>query len=113
MPDNQNEIIELAQKLSIMINNHEISRKYRDSCETLKNDYKAQEIFQKLIMLGRDINDQLSRSDKISYDSQSEIEFFQNELENNRFVKEHILIQKEYLNMIKLVLDRIKNPLEH
>ncbi|MFC1669423.1 YlbF family regulator [Spirochaetota bacterium] len=106
-------IIELAKKLSSLIKEHEISKKYEESCVKMKSDYKSQELFQKLIMIGSDISEKLKMGREITYESQSEMKLIQKELEESTLVKNHILIQKEYLNFFQTVLDRIKNPTEN
>ena len=102
-------IIEKATLLSKMINEHEITVKYNESLEKMKTDKKAQELLTKLVMLGRDINEKILNNESPVFEAQAERELLMKELEANPIVKEHILLEKEYISMITQIQEVIKN----
>jgi len=107
--ENYEFIIEKARELARMIENHEITVRYRDSLEKMKSDAVAQRLLAELIRIGEEIQTQ-SGTDAGSSAGRAELEILKDEFEKNKTVKDHILIQKEYLDLIKLVQERIKNP---
>jgi len=108
--EDYSEIIKKARELSILIKEHEITRRYRETSEKIKNDVSAQRLLEKLVMLGRDLNEQLLKGEEAKA-GEAELEFLKSEFEKNILVKEHLLAQKEYLNMLKSIQERIKNPI--
>lgn len=108
--ENYDEIIARAKELSELINNHEVTRRYRESLENMKGDPVAQKLLTELIVLGRDINESLSSGEASDKHGSAEIELLKQEFEKNETVKNHILVQREYLNLINSVQDKIKNP---
>lgn len=106
--EDYSEIISMARELSRMIENHEITVRYKESIEKMKGDMKAQQLLSELVMIGRDLNENLTSGTRPGV---AELEVLKQEFDGNETVKNHILAQKEYLNLIKLVQERIKNPL--
>ena len=102
-------IIEKAKELASMIKNHEISLRYSDSLEKMKRDAASQKLLMELIRLGAELNNS-ANSDIEPVMGKAEAEILKSEFDNNKLVKDHILIQKEYVDLIKTVQDRIKNP---
>ena len=102
-------IIEKARELAVMIENHDITIRYRESLEKMKNDAAAQRLLAELIRIGGEIN-ALNETNQDSAPGRAELEILQVEFEKNQTVKNHILVQKEYLDLIKMVQERIKNP---
>jgi len=107
--ENYSFIIEKAKELARMIENHEITVRYRESLEKMKSDAVAQKLLAELIRIGEEIKN-LSETDAESSTGRAELEILKDEFEKNKTVKDHILVQKEYLELIKMVQDRIKNP---
>ena len=102
-------IIDKARELASMIKDHEISLRYRDSLEKMKQDAISQKLLMELVRIGGELNNSAdANSEPIVGRAESEI--LMNEFYNNKLVKDHILVQKEYVNLIKTVQDRIKNP---
>lgn len=110
--ENYDEIIEKARELSELINNHEVTKRYRESLEMMKDDEAAQKLLSDLVLLGRDINESLSSGGTTERPGAAEMELLKQEFEKNETVKNHILAQREYLDLINRVQDRIKNPVE-
>ena len=102
-------IIEKAKDLAKIIENHEITLRYRETLEKMKHDAVAQRLLAELIRIGEELN-KISGTDAESTTGKAELEMLKNDFDNNAIVKDHILSQKEYLDMIKMVQERIKNP---
>ena len=102
-------IVAKARELARMIENHEITVRYRDSVEKMKHDAVAQRLLAELVRIGGELN-KISGTDAEMTTGKAELEMLKNEFDNNTIVKDHILSQKEYLDLIKMVQDRIKNP---
>lgn len=102
-------IIEKARELANMIENHEITVSYKESLEKMKHDAVAQRLLADLIRIGEEIkNTEVTGAE--SSTGRAELEILKDEFEKNKTVKDHILIQKEYLNLIKNVQEKIRNP---
>jgi len=106
--DNYNEIIEKAKELAGLIEKHDATRRYKESLEKMKGDVTAQNLLVRLVKLGEEIS--TPGSDDLSGTGPAEKELLGKELEQNELVKSHILIQKEYLDLINKVQYKIKNP---
>ena len=92
-----------------MIKNHEISLRYSDSLTKMKQDVTSQKLLMELVRIGGELNNSKD-TDCEPIVGRAESEILMNEFHNNKLVKDHILIQKEYVHLIKTVQDRIKNP---
>lgn len=104
------EIILKARQLSDMIDNHEITVRYRESLEKIRRDLHSQRLLGELIRIGRDISESMNSMDEQKTWGRAELDMLQKELEENRIVKEHLVIQHQYLDMIRQIQERIKNP---
>jgi cell fate (sporulation/competence/biofilm development) regulator YlbF (YheA/YmcA/DUF963 family) len=102
-------IIEKAKELASMIKSHEISLRYRDSLEKMKQDTVSQKLLMELIRIGGELNNSTGNDREVII-GKAESEFLKNDFNNNKLVKDHILVQKEYVDLIKMVQDRIRNP---
>lgn len=110
--ENYDDIIAKAKELSELINNHEITKRYRESLEKMKDDAVAQKLLSELVLIGRNINESLSSGGSSEMPGTAEMELLKQEFEKNETVKNHILAQREYLNLINRVQEKIKNPAE-
>ncbi len=108
--ENYDEIIAKAKELSELINNHEAAVQYRESLEKMQRDPVAQKLLSELILLGRDINESLSSGETSGKHGTAEMELLKQEFEKNETLKKHLLAQREYLNLINRVQEKIKNP---
>ena len=111
MPDSVQLIIEKTRELSRSIKSLEITRSYNDMQLKMKSDRTAQELYAKLVMMGKEINSRLAGGSIEENDRSYEYGLLQRELEQNPLVKEYIRTQREYLDLIKRVIARIKNPI--
>lgn len=110
--ENFDTIIDKARELSQMIEDSEISNNYYESIKMMQQDSKAQQLLSRLILLGKELNDAINSGEKDSLPGGAEAELIREEIEKNDLVKNYILSQKNYVNLIKLVQERIKNPIE-
>ncbi len=106
--NNYDEIIQKAKELAGLIEKHPITKKYHESMEKMKMDIASQKLLERLVRLGEEISLQ---SKDVSGTGPAERELISKELEENDLVKSHLLIQKEYLDMINKIQYKIKNPL--
>jgi cell fate (sporulation/competence/biofilm development) regulator YlbF (YheA/YmcA/DUF963 family) len=110
MQDQFRAIIEKAGDLAASIRDHEISKRYAECRSGMNGDRKARDLHSRLVAMGREINERIARGETIGPESTSEHEFMRQELEGNALVKNYIRSQKEYLGLLKSVIERIKNP---
>ncbi|OHD70150.1 MAG: hypothetical protein A2W19_05010 [Spirochaetes bacterium RBG_16_49_21] len=111
MQEDISRIIEKARELSDSIRSHAITRSYDEIREKMRSDRNAQELYAKLVMMGKEISMLLAREEKIEAKDSSEYELLREELDHNPLVKEYIQTQREYLDLLKKVIERIENPL--
>lgn len=109
--EDYSEIIEKARELAQMIENHDITIRYRESLEKMKGDAAAQRLLSELIRIGGELHNP-GTGDSGPLTGRAELEILKDEFEKNQTVKDHILNQKQYLNLIALVQERIKNPVK-
>ncbi|MCP4132271.1 MAG: YlbF family regulator [bacterium] len=112
MAEDYHVIIEKARELAELIEAHEITRKYRASIEEMSKDKKAQDFLAQLVLIGKNLNEKAARGEDPAMDSPSEKDMLQKELDSNELIRNHILSQKQYLNLIQMVMDKIKSPEE-
>jgi cell fate (sporulation/competence/biofilm development) regulator YlbF (YheA/YmcA/DUF963 family) len=110
MEDDIGIIIEKARELSESIRKHEISRRYHETRDKMKNDRRAQELYGRLVTMGKELSFLISREETIETEGTGERELLRRELEQNPLVKEYIRAQREYLEMLKMVIEKIKTP---
>ncbi|MFA5518560.1 MAG: YlbF family regulator [Spirochaetota bacterium] len=110
--ENFDVIIDKARELSKCIEESEIAADYYKSIKLMQKDANAQQLLSRLVLHGKELNEAISSGDKDSFPGGAEAELLREEIEENALVKNFILAQKNYINLIKLVQDRIKNPIE-
>lgn len=101
-------IIQKARELAAMIENHDVTVRYRESLDRMKNDPAAQKLLSELIRIGGEISSQGDTTQGGT--GKGELELLKSEFEQNDTVKNHILAQREYLSLIQRVQEKIKNP---
>jgi cell fate (sporulation/competence/biofilm development) regulator YlbF (YheA/YmcA/DUF963 family) len=111
MNDTIQPIIDKARDLSASIREHEATRRYNECRSRISNDRTAQQLYSKLIAIGKELSDRIAAGGVIERQESSEYELMQRELEQNTLVKEFIQSQKEYLDLLNRVIEKIKNPL--
>ncbi len=84
-----------------------INVRYRESLKRIASDMQSRELLEKLIVMGRDISDGSFASGDMA---KSEYRQLQEALNADPLVKKHLLVQREYLNLLQSVMDRIRNP---
>lgn len=110
MPDEINEIIEKAKKLSATIREHDLTRRYNECLARMNSDRTAQELYMKLISMGKELNEIMAAGGVVQKPQSSEYELMQKDLEQNPLVTEYIQAQSDYLDLLKRVIEKIKNP---
>ena len=110
MNNDYSHIITKARELSSLLKAHPITKRYEESLEKMKQDHKAQDLLARLVMAGRDLSEQARQGGGASLEHSSENALLEEEFQNNELVKEHILIQKEYLEMVAQMQDHMRNP---
>jgi len=108
--DNIEIIIKKAGELSALIKHNQVTLDYINIRAKINGDRKAQELYSKLVMIGKEISSRLERGELDAGKPTSEYEIMHRELEQNPLVKEYIRSQKNYLDLITMIIDRIKNP---
>ena len=110
MTDEIQSIIDKAKTFSASIRNHAVTLRYNECRKRMNNDRNAQEIYTNLVALGKELNERISSGSTVEQQRTTEIELMQRALEQNPLVKEFIQSQKEYLEVLKKVIEKIKNP---
>ncbi len=110
MNNDYNEIILKAREISSLINNHEITKKYKETQMKIQKDAKANELLRKLIAVGAELTQDADKQGAVGNISPAENQLLMEDMEKSPVVKDFILAQKEYLNMLNLVIEKIKNP---
>ena len=110
MTDGIQPIIRKARELAASMREHGITMRYNECRARMANDRKAQQLYAKLIAMGKELNDRLSSGGAIERENTSENEMLQRELEQSAVVKDYIQSQKDYLDLLNNVIEKIKNP---
>ena len=110
MPDDIQYIIDKAKMLSASIRNHPVTLRYNECRNRMGNDRNAQELYTNLVALGKELNETISSGGTVEPQRTTEYELMQRRLEQNPLVKEIIQSQKEYLELLKKVIEKIKKP---
>jgi len=108
MTISKNEIIKEAQELSESINNSDIFKEYQERSREIANDVEAQNLLQKLYQVGQELSG--VETDDSILKSASEKDMVTKELDNNQKVKDFLLAQKQYINLMQQVVENIRNP---
>ena len=95
-----------------MISAHEATVRYRESLEKMRGDVEAQQLLADLIHIGKEISDNMNNPDSQKTYGSAELEILNRKLEDNLLVKEHLLAQRSYLDLITKIQERIKIPVE-
>ncbi|MBN1497379.1 MAG: YlbF family regulator [Spirochaetes bacterium] len=110
MSDEVDLIIEKAKELSASIRGHELTLRYNECLARMNNDRTAQDLYMKLVSMGKELNDIMASGGVVQRPQTSEYEIMQRDLEQNSLVREYIQAQADYLDLLKRVIEKIKNP---
>jgi cell fate (sporulation/competence/biofilm development) regulator YlbF (YheA/YmcA/DUF963 family) len=97
------EITQMAQDLSRLINQHECTVMYRDLLSKMKEDTTAQEIYSRLVKLGKDLAELKDTGTEIGEEFIRENESLKSDLAENALVKAFVEAQKNYFEMMSAV----------
>ena len=95
-----------AIELSRLIQSCPITQRFNESLNSLAGDKNAQRILDELYVYGRNV----SLGSSADMLKSAEYQQLKNELDKSPLVKKHLLNQREYLNLLQGIMDRIKNP---
>jgi len=110
MKNNTELILLEAEELAKSIKEHPLAISYNKSTEKLNGDFSSQKLLSRLIMAGKDLNENANSKEKKSFGAEHQL--IREELDQNLFLKSHLQIQKEYLNLINQIMEKIKNPVD-
>ena len=110
MPASPDEIILKARELSRLISEHDLTRKYEQALTEITKDRDAQELLSELIIMGQELNARAARGESMKPDSPSEQEFLRERFEKKPAVNNYNHAENDYLNLLKAVIEKIKNP---
>lgn len=101
------QIMAMASELAGLIRECPISRRYRESLLLVSKNRKSRELLGRLITMGRAISNGEVASEGTGIWESRQI---QEELDTDPHVKSHLLAQREYLNLLQAVIERIRDP---
>ncbi len=101
------EIIRKAKVLAEKIREHPVSRRYVECLALMERDPEARDVHSRLVALGEEISAGRASGDG-GPSSPAEFKLISEKLEATPLVKDFILSRCEYLDMLKRVLDRIR-----
>ena len=101
--DHYIEIAEKAEDLAKSIKSHDISLRYKDLSQKIKNDPDAQIVYERLVKLGKDIADAKENGTELDESFVLENESLKHDLQKNPLVREFVDSQKDYFEMMSFV----------
>ncbi len=110
MADAVDIIIEKARALSGSITRHAATIRYNENLAKMNADRTSQNLYARLVSMGKEINERMARGETPISTVTSEYELLKREMADNALVREFIQSQQEYLNLLKKVIEKIKNP---
>ncbi len=105
-----NIIIDKVQELTELISDHEITKKYKETLNNLNKDSDALNIHSRLIELGKKLNERGHKGEPVNAEISAENSLLKEQLENNPKLTKFLQAQKVYLNLVKFIHEKIKNP---
>jgi cell fate (sporulation/competence/biofilm development) regulator YlbF (YheA/YmcA/DUF963 family) len=100
-------VIDKADELNQIINSHEITLRYKNALSLIKTDSSAQEIYGRLVNLGKVLAEVKDSGKELGDDFVRENESLSVDLANNPIVKEFVEAQKSYFEMMAAVQKKI------
>jgi cell fate (sporulation/competence/biofilm development) regulator YlbF (YheA/YmcA/DUF963 family) len=105
--DSISDIVKKARDLSIAIKSHPAYIKHMESQRLFSKDPAAQNIYSRLVMIGKTIAEETAQN-RHEPGENAELRLIQEEIEHLPAVKEYITNQKEYLNLLREITERIR-----
>jgi cell fate (sporulation/competence/biofilm development) regulator YlbF (YheA/YmcA/DUF963 family) len=96
-------IIQKAGELSQLIVSHGITLRYRNALTLIKSDSSAQQIYERLVNLGKVLAEVKDSGKELGDDFVKENESLSVDLANHPIVKEFVEAQKSYFEMMAAV----------
>lgn len=102
------EILQKARELSNLLRQHPVSLHYFALLREMNDNSEAQELLNRLVTYGRNLNEKIARGEYSPEDNNSEeIPADHRDLP---LVKDFINSQKKYLALVHSVMDKVENP---
>jgi len=102
------EILEKARELSHLLRQHPVAVHYFALLREMNDNSEAQELLNRLVTYGRDLNQKMARGEYSPEDNMAaEIPADHKDLP---LVKDFINAQKKYLLLVNSLMDKIQNP---
>ncbi|MGL4368259.1 MAG: YlbF family regulator [Spirochaetota bacterium] len=108
MIENIDDIMKKAEELSRTVQDHAVSRRYISALEKIKSDPESQEVYARLVKLGKEISDIKDKDKELSDDFIAENAKLRDEIASHPLVTEFIESQKDYFQMMKQIQDAIR-----
>ena len=102
------DITSRADELGKLIAAHSRTKRYDSALDKMKADPKAQEIYARLVKLGKEIADIKEETKELSEEFIAENDRLRLELTESPIVTEFIESQKEYFEMMKEVQEKLR-----
>ena len=108
MEDRFPDITAKAAELASMIQSAPCTRRYANALDSMKEDTRAQEVYARLVKLGKEITDIKDKDKELSDEFISENARLRDEIVQFPVVTEFIESQKDYFELMKKVQDTLK-----
>ena len=108
MEDRFPEISAKAAELSSLIQAHPRARRYLQALEKMKEETKAQDVYARLVKMGKEIADVKDKDKELSEEFISENARLREDIIKYPVVTEFIESQKDYFELMKEVQDSLK-----
>jgi cell fate (sporulation/competence/biofilm development) regulator YlbF (YheA/YmcA/DUF963 family) len=104
------DIFESARDLGLLILEEPSVQRFREIADLLNEDERSVDLLNRLISIGKELREHPEATGEALSDMVEEFEWVKAELENNELVKNYITLQKEYVELLTAVLEKVKTP---
>ena len=103
-------IISKAAELSGLIQRHETARAYTRSLAEIRGDRASLDLLNRLTAAGKEIREKADQGEDAVSGRSAEYQMIEDELRGNQLVKDFLLAQRSYLQLMQDVINLIKDP---
>jgi len=103
-------IIAKAAELSSLIRSSGAAMEYESRLAEISRDRGSLELLDRLTAAGREIHEKTELGETIVPGHSAEYQLIEEELKDNQLVKDFLLAQKSYLQLMQDVINLIKDP---
>ena len=108
--DEKEIIIQKAGELAVLLQKHPVTIEYARKLEEMKGDSRSRELYDLLVAIGRELHGKYRKGESPRLEDTEQNRLLEEELRENRLVREFISAQKEYLNLVSRIRELIQNP---